>query len=32
MFMESASGQDISANGDTNVQGTGLIFIKLSGL
>ncbi len=32
MFMESASGQDISANGDTNNQGTGLLFIKLRGL
>ena len=32
MFMESAAGQDITANGDTNNQGTGLLFIKLRGL
>ena len=32
MFIESASGQDIRADGDTDTQRLGLIFIKLRGL
>ena len=32
MFIESASGQDIRAEGDTSTQRLGLIFIKLRGL
>ena len=32
MFQESPAGQDVTANGNTGVQQTGLIFIKLTGL
>jgi len=32
MYMESVSGQDIKAEGNTNQQRTGLIFVKLTGL